>query len=84
MSGSAARFTASDASVRYSHGVLSILAWWAIPVGAVVLAAAVSALARHVRRPSDDDTIHAYRRFREAIANEDPIAVAAAEAAPPL
>ena len=60
--------------MRYSHGVLSILAWWAIPVGAVVLAAAVSALARHVRRPSDDDTIHAYRRFREAISNEDPIA----------
>jgi hypothetical protein len=56
--------------------VLSILAWWAIPVGAVVLAAAVSALARRVRRPSDDDTIHAYHRFREAIANEDPIAPA--------
>jgi len=82
MSGSAARFTAGDGLVRYSHRVLSILAWWAIPVGAVVLAAAVSALARHVRRPSDDDTIHAYRRFREAISNEDPIA-ATAEAVPP-
>jgi hypothetical protein len=82
MSGSAARFTAGDVSVRYSHRVLSILAWWAIPVGAVVLAAAVSALARRVRRPSDDDTIHAYRRFREAISNEDPIAVA--EAVPPV
>lgn len=68
--------------MRYSHHVLSILAWWAIPVGAVVLAAAVSAVARHVRRPSDDDTIHAYRRFREAISNDDPIA-AAVEAAPP-
>lgn len=67
--------------MRYSHGVLSILAWWAIPVGAVVLAAAVSALARRVRRPSDDDTIHAYRRFREAISNED--SVAPAEASPP-
>jgi hypothetical protein len=59
--------------------VLSILAWWAIPVGAVVLAAAVSALARRVRRPSDADTIHAYQRFREAISNDDPI-----EAVPPL
>lgn len=67
--------------MRYSHRVLSILAWWAIPVGAVVLAAAVSALARRVRRPSDDDTIHAYRRFREAISNEDPIV--APEAVPP-
>lgn len=62
--------------------MLSILAWWAIPVGAVVLAAAVSALARRVRRPSDDDTIHAYRRFREAISNDDPIA--AAEVVPPV
>ena len=67
--------------MRYSHGVLSILAWWAVPVAAVVLAAAVSALARRVRRPSDDDTIHAYRRFRDAISNEDP--AAPAEASPP-
>lgn len=67
--------------MRYSHGVLSILAWWTIPVGAVVFAAALSALARRVRRPSDDDTIHTYRRFREAISNEDPID--SAEAAPP-
>jgi hypothetical protein len=72
-------FTAGDHPVRYSHRVLSILAWWAIPVGAVVLAAAVSALARRVRRPSDDDTIHAYRRFREAISNDDPM-----EAVPPV
>jgi hypothetical protein len=57
--------------VRYSHHVLSILAWWAIPVGAVILTAAVSALARRVRRQSDDDTIFAYRRFREAIANSE-------------
>ena len=63
--------------------MLSILAWWAIPVGAVVLAAALSALAGRVRRPSDDDTIHAYRRFREAISNEDQIA-ATAESVPPV
>jgi len=81
MNGSAASFTAGDRGVRYSHGVLSILAWWAIPVGAVVMAAAVSALARRVRRPSDADTIHAYRRFRDAISNEDQ--VTAAEATPP-
>ena len=49
--------------------MLSILAWWAIPIGAVILAAAVSGLARRVRRQSDDDTIHAYQRFREAIGN---------------
>jgi len=47
--------------------VLSILAWWSIPIGAVILTAAVSALVNRVRRPSDDDTIFAYRRFREAI-----------------
>jgi hypothetical protein len=81
MSGSAASFTTGDRGVRYSHDVLSILAWWAIPVGAVVCAAAVSALTRRVRRPSDDDTIHTYRRFREAISNEDPIAPG--EASPP-
>jgi hypothetical protein len=57
--------------VRYSHRVLSILAWWAIPIGAVVLTAGMSALARRVRRQSDDDTIFAYRRFREAIANAE-------------
>jgi hypothetical protein len=51
--------------------VLSILAWWAIPIGAVILTAALSALAGRVRRPSDDDTISAYRRFREAIANSE-------------
>ncbi|WP_344660069.1 hypothetical protein [Catenulispora subtropica] len=51
--------------------MLSILAWWAIPIGAVILAAALSALARRVRRQSDDDTISAYRRFREAIANTE-------------
>jgi cytochrome c-type biogenesis protein CcmH/NrfF len=71
MSGSAADFTYGDGFVRYSHRVLSILAWWAIPVGAVILAAAVSALARRVRRPSDDETISAYRRFREAIGNAE-------------
>jgi hypothetical protein len=48
--------------------VLSILAWWAIPIGAVIVAAAVSGLARRVRRPTDDDTIAAYRRFRDALA----------------
>jgi hypothetical protein len=51
--------------------VLSILAWWAIPVGAVIVAAAVSGIARRARRLSDDDTIAAYRRFRDAIANDD-------------
>jgi len=51
--------------------VLSILAWWAIPIGAVVLAVAVSGVARHVRRPSDDETIFAYRKFRDAISNDD-------------
>ena len=51
--------------------MLSILAWWAIPIGAVILTAALSALARRVRRQSDDDTIFAYRRFREAIANTE-------------
>ena len=57
--------------MRYSHHVLSILAWWAIPISAVVLTAGFSALARRVRRQSDDDTIFAYRRFREAIANSE-------------
>ncbi|MFD0631037.1 hypothetical protein [Catenulispora yoronensis] len=60
--------------------MLSILAWWAIPVGAVILAATVSALARRVRRQSDDDTIFAYRRFREAIANSEEAAVPAPDA----
>lgn len=82
MNGLAASLTGGDRKVRYSHPVLSILAWWAIPVGAVVSAAAVSALARRVRRPSDDDTIHAYRRFREAISNED--VGTAPEAVPPV
>ena len=78
-SGSAADFTGRHRPVGYSHRVLSILAWWAIPIGAVILAAAVSGLARRVRRQSDDDTIHAYRRFREAIGNSDE----QVEAAPP-
>jgi hypothetical protein len=51
--------------------MLSILAWWAIPVGAVIVAAAVSGLTRRVRRKTDDDTIAAYRRFRDALANDD-------------
>jgi hypothetical protein len=51
--------------------VLSILAWWAIPVGAVLVAAAVSGIARRAHRLSDDDTIAAYRKFRDAIANDD-------------
>ena len=61
--------------------MLSILAWWSIPVGAVVLAVVGSAVARHVRRPSDDETIFAYRRFRDAISNDDD--EVEAEAAPP-
>lgn len=59
--------------------MLSILAWWSIPIGAVILTAAVSALVNRVRRPSDDDTIFAYRRFREAIANAEEQAEAASE-----
>lgn len=55
--------------------MLSILAWWAIPVGAVIVAAAVSGLTRRVRRQSDDDTIAAYRRFRDALAKDDAPAV---------
>lgn len=55
--------------------MLSILAWWAIPIGAVIVAAAVSGLARRVRRQTDDETIAAYRRFRDALAQD--------EAAPP-
>jgi hypothetical protein len=51
--------------------VLSILAWWAIPIGAVIVAAAMSGLARRVRRQTDDDTIAAYRRFRDALAKDD-------------
>ena len=51
--------------------MLSILAWWAIPIGAVIVAAAVSGLTRRVRRQSDDDTIAAYRRFRDALAQDD-------------
>jgi hypothetical protein len=57
--------------LHYHHGVLSILAWWAIPIGAVLAAAAVSGIAKRVRRKSDDETIAAYRRFRDAIANDD-------------
>ncbi|NUP48877.1 MAG: hypothetical protein HOW97_16460 [Catenulispora sp.] len=59
--------------------MLSILAWWSIPIGAVILTAAVSALVSRVRRPSDDDTIFAYRRFREAIGNAEEQAEAAPE-----
>ena len=55
----------------YHHRVLSILAWWAIPIGAVVVTAAVSGIIRRARRLSDDETIARYRRFREAIANEE-------------
>ena len=51
--------------------MLSILAWWTIPIGAVIVAAAMSGLARRTRRLSDDDTIHRYRRFREAIGNAE-------------
>jgi len=57
--------------VYYHHRVLSILAWWAIPIGAVLVTAAVSGIIRRARRLSDDETIAAYRRFREAIANEE-------------
>lgn len=49
------------------NGVLSILAWWSIPIGAVLIAAAVSGLSRRLRRQGDDDTIDAYRRYREAL-----------------
>jgi hypothetical protein len=51
--------------------VLSILAWWSIPIGAVFVAAAASGLSRRLRRPSDDDTIAAYRRFRDALGNRE-------------
>ena len=51
--------------------MLSILAWWAIPIGAVLVAATVSGVVHRVRRLSDDETIAAYRRFRDAIANDD-------------
>jgi len=40
--------------------VLSILAWWAIPIGRWLFAATVSGVARRVRRQSDDETIAAY------------------------
>jgi len=60
--------------------VLSILVWWAIPIGAVSLTAALSALVGRVRRPSDDETIFAYRRFREAIANSEEQAEATPDA----
>jgi hypothetical protein len=50
--------------------VLSILAWWSIPVGAVILAAGISGLSRRLRRPKDDDTIAAYRRYRDALAKK--------------
>jgi hypothetical protein len=57
--------------LTYSDQVLSILAWWSIPIGAVVLAAAVSGLSRRLRRPGDDDTIAAYRRYRDALSGKD-------------
>ena len=55
----------------YHRRVLSILVWWAIPIGAVVLTATVSAIVRRARRLSDDETIARYHRFRQAIANEE-------------
>ena len=51
--------------------MLSILAWWSIPIGAVVAAAALSGLSRRLRRPGDDDTIDAYRRYRDALSSKD-------------
>lgn len=49
--------------------MLSILVWWAIPAVAVVIAAAVTATARRIRRARDDiGTLHRYQRAREVLA----------------
>lgn len=49
--------------------MLSILIWWAIPAGSVVVAAAVAAVARRIRRTKEDvGTLHRYQRAREVLA----------------
>jgi cytochrome c-type biogenesis protein CcmH/NrfF len=48
--------------------VLSILIWWAIPVGAVIIAALVAALARRIRRAREDvGTLRRYQRARQVL-----------------
>jgi cytochrome c-type biogenesis protein CcmH/NrfF len=49
--------------------VLSILIWWAAPVVAATVAAAVIAVARRVRAARGDvETLERYQRAREALA----------------
>jgi cytochrome c-type biogenesis protein CcmH/NrfF len=48
--------------------VLSILVWWAIPAGAVVLATAVAAVSRRIRRAREDvGSLHRYQRARQVL-----------------
>ena len=49
--------------------MLSILIWWAVPLVAALLAAAVIAITRRVRAARGDlETMDRYRRAREALA----------------
>jgi hypothetical protein len=49
--------------------VVSILVWWAIPAVAVLLAVAVLAVSRRIRRAREDvGALHRYQRAREALA----------------
>lgn len=49
--------------------MLSILVWWAVPAGAVLLAAAVLAASRRIRRARDDvGTLRRYQHAREVLA----------------
>lgn len=49
--------------------MVSILVWWAIPAVAVLLAVAVLAVSRRIRRAREDvGALHRYQRAREALA----------------
>ncbi len=49
--------------------MLSILAWWAIPASAVLLAALVLAVSRRIRRSREEvGTLDRYQRAREVLA----------------
>ena len=48
--------------------MLSILVWWAIPAVAVLLAAAVLAASRRIRRTREDvGAMHRYQRALQAL-----------------
>jgi cytochrome c-type biogenesis protein CcmH/NrfF len=53
--------------------MLSILLWWCIPVAAVILASVVLGVVRWARRSHNEfDSMHSYRRFRQALERDRP------------